>query len=249
MIWSWSLRPLNGMAGSVYLSYQMTNSRNQRLLPKSQLRIRVVSLNGSSADELVDSRLMHPAAFAYVQRIRPLVSGDVKRGVEFGAFDVNGNARGLFPSVSFYGIDMRPGPNVDEVIDARDFDGKGEYDLVLSTEMLEHAPRPSEIVDSAWRALRPGGYLVLTAAGPERAPHCNNGGHIVPPDEHYGNIEPEALRSWLEDWKVFDLWHSPQDGDVYAVARKRPTPPEAIVRMCFAPPSLSSSGSSSRSSS
>lgn len=161
---------------------------------------------------------MHSAARTFVSHVSHHATQG--KAVEFGAYDVNGNVRHEFPDYSFYGIDLRAGANVDEVIDARDFNGAGSYDLVLSTEMLEHAPRPREIVDSAYRALKSGGLFVLTAAGPGRAPHCNNGGHIVPPDEHYGNIDPDDLRSWLEDWEIIELQYSPGDGDVYVAARK-----------------------------
>jgi SAM-dependent methyltransferase len=36
------------------------------------------------------------------------------------------------------------------------------FDLVLSTEMLEHCPEPVAVADEAHRVLRPGGTLVLT---------------------------------------------------------------------------------------
>lgn len=162
---------------------------------------------------------MHQAASTYVASVVDLVP-ESGAAVEFGSLDVNGSARRHFPGYNFYGIDLRAGDNVDEVCDARDFDGGEGYDLVLCTEMLEHTPRPWEIIDAARKALRPGGVLVLTAAAPDRTPHCTNGGHYVPPDQHYENIEPEALEGWLKDWEVLDLRHSRADGDVYATAKR-----------------------------
>ena len=41
--------------------------------------------------------------------------------------------------------------------------GTARFDVVLSTQVLEHVPRPAKLLREAQRVLRPGGYLVLTA--------------------------------------------------------------------------------------
>lgn len=37
------------------------------------------------------------------------------------------------------------------------------FDTVLSTQVLEHVPRPAELIREVYRVLKPGGHLVLTA--------------------------------------------------------------------------------------
>jgi len=37
------------------------------------------------------------------------------------------------------------------------------FDTVLCTQVLEHVPEPMDVLREAWRVLRPGGHLVLTA--------------------------------------------------------------------------------------
>lgn len=166
---------------------------------------------------------MHYTAMEYVlQACRDFVVGfPYQRVVEFGSYDVNGSIKGAFPEAKVYvGVDRRKGRGVDVVSDAVDYDGKGLFDIVVTTEMLEHAPDPVGVIRSAWRALRPGGMLILTAAAPERQPHSNDGNHVLAEGEFYGGIHPDELREWLSDWDVLSLQHRPDCGDVYATAVK-----------------------------
>ncbi len=41
--------------------------------------------------------------------------------------------------------------------------GTGTFDTILSTQVLEHVPRPHALIREAHRVLKPGGHLVLTA--------------------------------------------------------------------------------------
>ena len=168
---------------------------------------------------------MHDAARFYIQRAVKEHLGRTEglSVLEFGSYNVNGTVRDHFPGSDFCGVDVREGPGVDIVCDAAGFDGDEMYDVVVSAETLEHAERPAEIVQRAWDSLKPGGLLILTAAAPEREPHNANGDHgpEAMAGEHYGGIDPDDLAKWLADFEPIDLTHSPGDGDVYAVARKR----------------------------
>lgn len=115
---------------------------------------------------------MHASALAFA--CSALTAEDVagKCVLEAGSMNVNGSVRphveALGPA-QYVGIDMRPGPGVDRVLAAEKLPGwavatgfdRGA-DVVVSTEMLEHA--------ADWRAamrgmigyLMPGGLLVLT---------------------------------------------------------------------------------------
>lgn len=158
---------------------------------------------------------MHDAAYAFVASVLGDVAG--ARVLEFGARNVNGSVRALCGAcAAYHGVDIRPGPCVDEVADAAMYDGGGAYDVVLTTEMVEHAPNPAACVRAAWRSLRPGGRLILTAAAPERAPHGCDGGGVG--GEHYAGIAPGALADWLAAWQDVRIVHAPAVGDVYATA-------------------------------
>lgn len=160
---------------------------------------------------------MHPGAYDW---LAGHIGDTAKLHIlEIGSRDVNGSPRTLCDGATEYiGIDQRPGRGVDEVVDAAKYDGKGAFDLVISSEALEHAPNPQEIIACAHRALKTGGRLLITAAAPERAPHSCDGSPVVPDDEHYANIEPTDLQVWLADWSDVTVEHVRERGDVYASA-------------------------------
>ena len=55
-----------------------------------------------------------------------------------------------------YGIDIRPGPLTDQALEG------AQYDVVTLWDVVEHLPRPSEIIARAKQMVKPGGYLILT---------------------------------------------------------------------------------------
>lgn len=118
-------------------------------------------------------------------------------GVELGGRDVNGNARGLWPNVDWTVVDITVGPGVDIAADARTWVPDREYDVALCTEVLEHVEDWQLIVNTAAKALRVGGYLVVTCAGPGRAPHSGREATGLQPDEYYRNIDPNELHDAL----------------------------------------------------
>lgn len=105
---------------------------------------------------------MHGSVMAWVSAQSIGLGG---RTLEVGSYDVNGSVRGLFPG-EYVGVDMRPGPGVDIVAtaDALPFPD-ASFDVVVSTEMLEHDPSPWRSLAEMGRVLRPGGHLLLTTRG------------------------------------------------------------------------------------
>ena len=163
---------------------------------------------------------MHREAYQFVadQMIgRPVEGLSV---LEFGSYNVNGSVRPIFRSPSRYvGVDLRPGRDVDVVCGAADYEGAGAFDVVVCCEALEHDPTPEATIASAWRALRPGGRLILTAASPLRTPHGCDGGEVGA-GEHYAGIAPADLSAWLAEWGEVEITHVRSRGDVYATARR-----------------------------
>ena len=109
---------------------------------------------------------MHPSVMWFVEREvsrHQLADLDV---LEVGALNVNGTVRGLFDG-AFLGVDMRAGPGVDKLLNAHDLcaAGDGIFDVVVSTEMLEHDDAPWLSLASMRRCVHSDGHLLLTARG------------------------------------------------------------------------------------
>ncbi len=163
---------------------------------------------------------MHTDAYRFVARIVKSHPPAGLRVLEIGSLNVNGSVRALFDGCARYtGIDRHPGREVDIVVDARKYNGRAAFDMVVTTETLEHDPEPETIIACAKRALKPGGMLVITAASTGRAPHNCDG---LPWDgiEPYENIAPARLVRLLSGWQDVQVEYNPAGCDVYAVAVK-----------------------------
>lgn len=142
--------------------------------------------------------------------------------VELGSRDVNGSVRPLFDAaLSYTGIDLLPGPGVDVVADAAQWQPPEPVDTVVTASMLEHTPDGEAILANAFRMLSPGGILILHANCDPWPPHSAVDGGPVPEGEYYGNVDPYALREWLDaaGFQPVAMGTAPH-GDVYAIAHK-----------------------------
>ncbi len=145
------------------------------------------------------------------------------QGLDIGGRDVNGTARAWFPRTEWHGLDIRPGPGVDIVADATVWDPDlPQWDIVLSTECLEHVEHWRGIIRAAASALTFAGpqLAFFTAASTGRGAHGASGEHTPPAGEWYGNVEPADLTEELERWFTeVHVEYNPNPGDVYAWAR------------------------------
>lgn len=92
--------------------------------------------------------------------------------LDIGSFDVNGNESFLFEDSQFTGLDIGPGPGVDVVCPAQDYDAPDEfYDTVISCECWEHNPYYAESIRNAIRMVKRGGLFLFTCATTGRPVH------------------------------------------------------------------------------
>lgn len=165
---------------------------------------------------------MHEAAFAWVETN---ASTDLPvKVLEVGGRDVGGrwggSIRKLFPAATYVVLDVVDGVDVDVVADAATWEPDGVYDVVAAVEVFEHAWAWPAICAMAKRALRSGGLLVATMAGPGRSPHGATGEPHPASGEWYANVSPADLTNVLQGqgWKDIIVDHTGFDVRVVATA-------------------------------
>lgn len=138
-------------------------------------------------------------------------TGTQLRVLDVGGCDVNGTVHASIKAclpetcdVSISAMDIEPGPGVTILGDATDWTFWHElcasgvfYDLVISTEVLEHVQHWPVIIGGARSVLRAGGWFVGTCASTGRAPHGARGSFAVPEGEWYANVTSLELEDAL----------------------------------------------------
>lgn len=140
--------------------------------------------------------------------------------LDLGGRNVNGTVHDLLPNARIDVLDITPGSGVTIVADARTWRTQHRYDLVVSTELLEHLDGWPQALTTAASALGHTGCLLLTAAAPPRPPHGAHGAAKPGVGEHYENVDPVRLASELRSrFTTFGVEYNNDPADVYAWAR------------------------------
>ena len=164
-----------------------------------------------------------PSCLAFIKD--HLTESDIRgRSVlEVGALDVNGSARAIvtaFGPTSYLGVDMQDGPGVDEVCSAEGLIarfGADRYDVVFSTEMLEHVFDWRSVLHNLKGVLKPGGLLLVTTRS------YGFGYHAYPYD--FWRYQLDDMRVLFSDFEITHLVDDPLSPGVFLRARK----PEPFV--------------------
>ncbi len=145
---------------------------------------------------------MHPSAMENFKRnwLAAEISIPGPRVLDLGGQDINGTVHDfILGRMNFYGqkltldvLDIEDGPGVTIVGDARrtDWWNGQPYDVVISTEMLEHLENWQHSVDVAHKVLRPGGWFIGTCASNGRQEHGATGAPVPAEGEWYRNVDP-----------------------------------------------------------
>ncbi len=137
--------------------------------------------------------------------------------LEVGSYNVNGSVRTLFDQTNYLGVDIEEGPGVDMVVSSHELHEQpwlgSTFDLVVSTEMLEHDRRPWESLSQMHWVLKAGGLLLVTARG-------NGFGDHNPPDRF--RFMEQGFHDIIEDagFEVLEVTADPQAQGWFGVGRK-----------------------------
>lgn len=94
-----------------------------------------------------------------------------KKVLEVGSLNINGSVRKYFWFCNYWGIDIGSGKGVDMVCPIKNYKTPRQYEVVISTEMLEHDKDWVESLRVMYDNLRVGGLLILTCASTNRPEH------------------------------------------------------------------------------
>lgn len=155
---------------------------------------------------------MHTEVHLFTEHVKKLFPNSFKnkKVLEVGSLNINGSVRQFFEKCDYLGIDLGPGPGVDKVVPIHELNEPGQFDVVISTEMLEHDKFWERSLKQMYENLKPGGLFILTCAGPERHEHGTT--RTTPGDapftnDYYRNISIEDFLSVLPagNFKIYKI--------------------------------------------
>jgi SAM-dependent methyltransferase len=143
-----------------------------------------------------------------------------KRIIEVGSKDFNGSVRSVLNEfgrpLSYLGVDVSSGKNVDEIVPAEKLVekfGDNAFDIVISTEMIEHVFDWKIVIDNLKKILKPNGTIFLTTRS------FGFQYHGYPFD--FWRYEPEDMKFIFKDFEIEYLHY---DDETYGVLLKAKKP-------------------------
>lgn len=117
--------------------------------------------------------MSHPAQQTFCKYVKSRFPEyfENKRILDVGSLDINGNNRLLFADCEYTGLDLCSGRNVDVVCHVLDFNPDKQFDVVISTEAMEHDSKWNLSLAKMIYLLKPGGLLIVTCASGDRREH------------------------------------------------------------------------------
>lgn len=170
---------------------------------------------------------MHQSVLDWVARVATPERIAGKSVLEVGSQNINGSVRPTIEArgpKSYFGIDLMPGPGVDETISVEGWRARclalPAYDVVISAEMLEHAQDWAAAFQACCALARE--TLILTARGPG-FPYHN------PPDYWRFTTGDMLAATIASGFEALEILRDPQVPGVFLLAQRvaMPTPARA----------------------
>ena len=139
--------------------------------------------------------------------------------IDFGSLDINGSNKEWFENCNYTGVDISEGKNVDYVSKCHEYIDNIKYDVVISTEMLEHDMYWKESLKNMLSLLKSKGLLILTCATTGRPEHgTRRSDPFTSPftskidewKDYYKNLTIEDVASIIKPKKNFSQYYENQ---------------------------------------
>ena len=141
-----------------------------------------------------------------------------KRVIEVGSLDVNGSLRPLMESYNpkeYVGVDIVKGPSVDRICKVENLVeevGQNSFDVVISTELLEHVKDWKKAISSIKNVCKEGGIILITTRS-MGFPY-----HAYPYD--FWRFEVSDMKNIFKDCEILVLEKDPSAPGVFIKVRK-----------------------------
>lgn len=159
--------------------------------------------------------MSHKAQQEFCQMVKGMFPDFFKnvKVLDVGSLDINGSNKDLFEESDYAGLDIGPGPNVDIVSLAHEYQAPDEsYDVIISTECFEHDMHWEKSLVNIIRMLKVGGLFVFTCASDGRPEHGTR--RTKPEDapllegfgewgDYYKNLNQADIRTAIDVDKIF----------------------------------------------
>lgn len=108
---------------------------------------------------------MHKSQIEWCQTLKRTYPSQFikKRVLDVGSLNVNGTNRILFKKCEYIGVDVIEGKGVDVVSIAHEYEPDKPFDVVLSTNALEHDIHYKKTLKKMVDVLKPGGFIFISA--------------------------------------------------------------------------------------
>jgi SAM-dependent methyltransferase len=141
-----------------------------------------------------------------------------RRVVELGSYNVNGSLRPFIESLKpaeYVGVDIEKGPGVDIVCNAENVlerFGEESFDVVISTELLEHVRDWRKVISNIKNICKPNGLVLITTRS-QGFPY-----HAYPYD--FWRYELSDMQHIFSDCSIEKLENDWGNSGVFIKARK-----------------------------
>ncbi len=126
-----------------------------------------------------------------------------KKVIEVGSYDWNGSIRPFVESLEpseYVGIDIEKGPGVDVICGAENIVesfGKESFEVVISTELLEHVRDWRKVISNMKNICKPSGTILITTR--------SYGFHYHPNPYDFWRYELEDMKNIFSDCEILAL--------------------------------------------